>query len=84
VWGMQVKAKDLHARSVQKAEAEACRIAAIENQRSLKEQMAEKLRRDYFGEIDMTKNEKEFMRTVLRQAEASVGKPHPIAVNKPW
>jgi hypothetical protein len=81
---MQVKAKDLHARSVQKAEAEAVRLAAVENQRILKEQMAEKLERDVFGEINMTEKVKEFMRPVLRQAEASVGKPHPIAVNKPW
>jgi hypothetical protein len=81
---MQVKAKDLHARSVQKAEAEAVRLAAVENQRILKEQMAEKLERDVFGEINMTEKVKEFMRPVLRQAEASVGKPHPIAVNKRW
>lgn len=81
---VQVKAKDLHSRSVQKAEDDARRLAAIENQRVLREQAAEKAQRDMFGDVNMTGREREFMRPVLSQAHISVGRPHAIAVNRPW
>lgn len=79
-----MKAKDLHSRSVRKAEDDARRLAAVENQRVLREQAAEKAQRDMLGDVNMTRREREFMRPVVSHAQTTVQHPHPIAMNRPW
>jgi hypothetical protein len=78
---LQVKAKDQHSVSVEKAKAKARRLLAIENQRTLKEQMAEKLERDALDDIKISDKERQFMKPLLDQAKCTVVAPRPIAIN---
>ena len=80
---MQVKTKDRHILAVEKAQEKARRLAAIEHQRTLQQQMRDKLRRDYLDGIDMVERERRLNKPLLTQAEQTVHEPHPIAINLP-
>ena len=78
---MQVKAKDLHQRSLEQAADKTRRLKAKENQRVLREQMAEKMHRDCIADTIMTNTEQKLNKPLLQEAQESVGTARPMAIS---
>ena len=78
---MQVKVKDLQYAAEAEEVDKAKRLAAMENRKFVEIQMQEKMKRDYLDNIFMTKQEKEFMQPLLKQAFDVVKEPKMLSVN---
>lgn len=76
-----MKAKDLYQQGVSKAEEKARRLRAEQNQRVLREQMAEKLHRDCVADTVMSESEQRFMKPLLDNAKATVGTARPLDIS---
>lgn len=77
---VQVESKAKYAAYVEKVNMQTRRLAALQNQEQIKTQIAEKMRRDVLDDTEMSKREKEFMKSELAQAREKVVQPSHINV----
>lgn len=77
---LQVEAKAKHAAYVEKVNMQVRRMAALQNQGFIRQQMAEKLEKDFLDDTDMSNREREFMAPQLTQAHHRVKQPRHINI----
>lgn len=77
---MQVKAKATHAAYVEKVNMQARKLAAQQNQSVIRQQIADKIRKDALADAEMSSQERQFMKPLLAKAKATIKEPKCINI----